>query len=785
MALALNDRVQQTGTANTTVSFTLSGAVTGFQSFAVIGNGNTTYYSAFDGAGNWEVGLGTYSTTGPTLTRTTILSSSNSNTAVTFSGTVSVFVTYPSSKAIYEDASGNVSPLGTISSGVWNGSTVGVAYGGTGVTSSSGANSVVLRDANQNVTANNIFPGYAAVTAAAGTTVLTAASAFYQRLSGSTTQTFQLPNATTMPNGAAFSFDNDSSGSLTVVDSASATVDVVPAGGYGYIFLEDNATSAGSWGKYAFLPGSYNFSTTAADFGNATISNAVWNGTTIGTAYGGTGLTTFTAANNAIYSTSASALAAGTLPVAAGGTGLTTLTAGYIPYGNGTSAYSSSANLQFNGTQLGIGIAPASPYLATTYSATDARILNIGENVNAGYLTARYGTNAAGPSNSLRKYRGTYASPLAVASGDIMGTINFQAWGGTTLQILSAIASNVDTYTSDTNISSYLTFATSPSGSAAPTERMRIDSAGNVGIGVTPSAWGSTYKAIQVGAGSTLWGDNTAPSGTYLSSNLYFNGTNRIYIGGTYAPAEYSLYNGIHTWSSAAAGTAGTTATLIARMSINAAGVVNIAGLTASSAVATDASKNLVSVTNTGSGNNVLATSPTITGATLTTAALNGTLGATTPSTVAATTGSFSGALTLAGTSTNQFIAGTGDAATFTTYNFALSGWNGMAFYNPTSGGAYPNTTSGVIDFRNGVINMKGGFQVNGTAVALTNGNITGNAATATASSIAGGAVWENAQTIAANYTMTAGKSGTSAGPITINSGVTVTIPTGSRWVVL
>jgi len=101
MALVVNDRVQQTGTANTTVSFTLSGSVTGFQSFSVIGNGNTTYYSATDTSGNWEVGLGTYSTTGPTLTRTTILSSSNSGSAVTFSGTVNVFVTYPASKAVF------------------------------------------------------------------------------------------------------------------------------------------------------------------------------------------------------------------------------------------------------------------------------------------------------------------------------------------------------------------------------------------------------------------------------------------------------------------------------------------------------------------------------------------------------------------------------------------------------------------------------------------------------------------------------------------------------------
>jgi len=111
MALALADRVQQSGTANTTVSFTLSGSVAGFQSFAVVGNGNTTYYAATDASGNWEVGIGTYATSGPTLTRTTILSSSNSGSAVTFSGTVNVFVTYPSERAIYGDTTGTISPL--------------------------------------------------------------------------------------------------------------------------------------------------------------------------------------------------------------------------------------------------------------------------------------------------------------------------------------------------------------------------------------------------------------------------------------------------------------------------------------------------------------------------------------------------------------------------------------------------------------------------------------------------------------------------------------------------
>jgi hypothetical protein len=342
MALVLLDRVQESGTANTTVSFTLTGAVTGFQSFAAIGNGNTTFYAATDTSGNWEVGVGTYSTTGPTLTRTTILSSSNAGSAETFSGTVSVFVTYPSEQSVNLDAAGNVSALGNVTSGTWQGTTIGVAYGGTGVTSSSGANSVVLRDANQNVTFSNFTSGFTAVTAAGGTTVLTVASARTQVLIGSTTQTIQLPDATTLQIGQSFIFVNNSSGALTIKDYTSATIEVIPSGGASQLGATSIATVAGTWGIYSFLPGTYNFSIPTADFGNADIVNAEWQGTPIAYNYGGTTLNTFGGANNAIYSTSATALTAGTLPAAAGGTGLTSPgTAGNVLTSTGT-AWASS-----------------------------------------------------------------------------------------------------------------------------------------------------------------------------------------------------------------------------------------------------------------------------------------------------------------------------------------------------------------------------------------------------------------------------------------------------------
>ena len=110
MALVLNDRVKETSTTTGTGDFTLAGAVTDFESFnSGVGTGNTTYYAIVNpGQNEWEVGLGTLSAS-TTLQRTTIISSSNSDAAVTFtSGSKDVFCTLPASKAVVEDASSNV-----------------------------------------------------------------------------------------------------------------------------------------------------------------------------------------------------------------------------------------------------------------------------------------------------------------------------------------------------------------------------------------------------------------------------------------------------------------------------------------------------------------------------------------------------------------------------------------------------------------------------------------------------------------------------------------------------
>ena len=116
MALVIADRVRETSTSTGTSTFVLAGAVVGYQSFfSAIGNANTTYYTISNqGTSEWEVGIGTIST--GSLTRTTVLASSNAGSLVNFSaGTKDVFGTYPAEKAVYLDASGNVNLSGTFS----------------------------------------------------------------------------------------------------------------------------------------------------------------------------------------------------------------------------------------------------------------------------------------------------------------------------------------------------------------------------------------------------------------------------------------------------------------------------------------------------------------------------------------------------------------------------------------------------------------------------------------------------------------------------------------------
>jgi hypothetical protein len=108
MAIVVKDRVKVTSTTTGTGTFTLGSAATGFQDFTAIGDGNDTYYTIAGGS-DFEVGIGTYTSSGTTLSRDTVLSSSNSNNLVNFgAGDKDVFVTYPAERAVYAEGGGAI-----------------------------------------------------------------------------------------------------------------------------------------------------------------------------------------------------------------------------------------------------------------------------------------------------------------------------------------------------------------------------------------------------------------------------------------------------------------------------------------------------------------------------------------------------------------------------------------------------------------------------------------------------------------------------------------------------
>lgn len=265
MALVIADRVREQSTTSSTGTFVLTGAVVGYQTFsAAIGNGNTTYYTISNpGTTEWEVGIGTVSA--GQLARTTIIASSNSGSIVDFSaGTKDVFVTYPAEKAVYLDASGNVSALGTVSSGTWNGTVITVPYGGTGASS---------------FTSGSLIKGN-------GTSALSVASAADIVAAIGSTAVANATTATNLAGGSASQIPYQSGANTTVF---------IPNGTSGQV-LKSNGASAPSWedasnvSVVTFSAGTTGFTPNSATGGAVTLAG------TLNVANGGTGATTVSGA---------------------------------------------------------------------------------------------------------------------------------------------------------------------------------------------------------------------------------------------------------------------------------------------------------------------------------------------------------------------------------------------------------------------------------------------------------------------------------------------------------
>jgi hypothetical protein len=195
MALVLADRVKETTTTTGTGTVTLAGAAAGYQSFAAVGNGNTTYYTITDSAsGAWEVGIGTYTSSGTTLSRTTVLASSNAGALVPFgSGAKDVFVTYPA-EVVLAGTTQSVSPFETSLGAGAGPSVTGVnntliGYNAGNAVSTGTDNTFVGKDAGKLVTTGQYNAAVGSLAFQAATTTSYNSAFGYSALSALTTGT--------------------------------------------------------------------------------------------------------------------------------------------------------------------------------------------------------------------------------------------------------------------------------------------------------------------------------------------------------------------------------------------------------------------------------------------------------------------------------------------------------------------------------------------------------------------------------------------------------------------
>ena len=404
----------------------LTTGVTGTLPIGNGGTGQTTASAAFNAlspvttTGDLIIGNGTNSATRLAIGANGYVLTSNGTTATWAASTGGV--------TSFSAGTTGLTPNTATTGAVTLSGTLAVSNGGTGVTASTGANSVALRDANANLTVNSLFEGFTNVAAAGTTTTLTAASTPTYVVTGSGGQTFQLPDATTLPAGAQFSFNNNqSSGTVIVKNNSGTTLATLQSGAFADVTLLVNSPAAGSWDTHNQAPSNASWSTNTLSWAGS-YTSGTWNGNAIGAIYGGTAQTSYTT-GDILYASATNTLSklgigstGQVLTVASGVPSWAAASGGSsVPTGGGTDAvfYNNNNVVTTNYTIPSSTVTGTGSISATTLTLTAGGPFIVGMLITGTGVTA--GTYISVVSNSTTY---TVTQTQTVSSTTLTGTSN-------------------------------------------------------------------------------------------------------------------------------------------------------------------------------------------------------------------------------------------------------------------------------------------------------------------------------------------------------------------------
>ena len=664
MPLVLADRVRETTTTTGTGTISLAGPVSGFQGFSTaIGNANTTYYTIVDAAtGAWEVGLGTYTSSGSTLARTTVLSSSNSDALVPFaSGTKDVFVTQPAERAVYVLGAGTGLAAGAAAftaNGVPYASATNTLTTGSALTYSGGA----LLNTGSFAPTDGTNIGEIKINAAtldfntsssAVPQVFRLGSSEQMRLTstglgiGTSSPAYKLDVAgdIALKNNATYLYSKTSGGTVVrmlglnsantayvgpidagpgdmILNASSSSTNIqFYASGSEQMRLTSTGLGIGTSSPASKLHIDGNFirieqsGANTAYFGNAAdlVSGAPagaairFNNTALRIAFGSTQIAMFDSSGNLGIGTSSPPNKLTVSNAGANGFEFDPASSLMQTYNRSGGAYTtmnllalsmafktgaSPATTMLLDSSGNLGIGTTNPQQKLVVSNSGAQGLEISPDAVAS-APALVAYNRSGGAYvqlsalALRHVWQAGASPTEAmrldSSGNLgIGTSSPSSFSGyTTVSVNNATnggiynilvngteTARLQAYSGIFNVAAKgaatnLTFETNG------TERMRLDSSGNLGLGVTPSAW-SGYSAFQFGQRGAVWA-NQSGNDVYLSANYYFGAGSDRYIA-TGAASYYKQNAGVHSWGIAASGTAGDPITFTQAMTLDASG---------------------------------------------------------------------------------------------------------------------------------------------------------------------------------------------------------------------